>query len=105
MKRIIQQVADCTIVEVSDSLVALETIIAEAPDLILLDLNMQGINGMDLLTSIKQVNPNQKVIIASADIQKATIEEAFQKGAMDYITKPFNDKEILQKVESALKTS
>lgn len=105
MKKILQQVSDCQLVEVSDSLVAFETILAELPDLVLLDLNMEGINGLELLTSIKQVQPNLKVMIASADIQKATIDEAIQKGALDYITKPFNDKEILTKVENALKNS
>ncbi|QKG79950.1 response regulator [Tenuifilum thalassicum] len=103
MKKALRQIANLQIIEVSDSLVVLETFLHESPDLILLDLTMEGINGLELLAKIKELNPNQKVIIASADIQKATIEEAMQKGAFGYITKPFNEAEIIQKVESALK--
>lgn len=60
-----------------------------APDIVLLDLTMDGINGMTALKEIKKLNPNANVIICSAMGQSKIIIEALQNGAKDFIVKPF----------------
>ncbi len=51
--------------------------------------------GLDVLEKMKELDPNVKVIIASADIQKQTKDLAIEKGAFAFINKPFNEEEIL----------
>lgn len=102
MHKILSTIEGVDIIEVGDPLLALEACTNHMPDLVLLDLNMEGITGMELLVMLHELNPSIKVIIASADIQKATIDEAMGHGAIDYITKPFNEAEITQKVKNVL---
>lgn len=60
----------------------------ENPDYVLTDLLMPELNGQELLRLIKENDNKAKVIIISADIQKATREEAFQMGALAFFNKP-----------------
>jgi len=103
MHKILSTIEGVDIIEVSDPLMAIETCVNQMPDLVLLDLNMEGLTGMELLVRLHELNPSLRVIIASADIQKATIQEAMNHGAIDYITKPFNDADIIEKVLITLK--
>ncbi|MBY0353081.1 sigma-54 dependent transcriptional regulator [Candidatus Babeliales bacterium] len=83
---------------------ALELIGQLVPDLILLDISMPHVNGIDLLENIKKEYPQQKIIMISGygNIQLAL--EAIRKGAYDFIEKPLNLDEVLPKIEF-LKTS
>lgn len=58
-------------------------------DLVLLDIMMPEVNGLDLLEEIKKVNPNQKVIMMTAFTTEDKIIRSDLIGANDYITKPF----------------
>lgn len=58
-------------------------------DLILLDIMMPEINGLDLLETIQKNNPNQKVIMMTAYSTEEKIIKSDTSGAADYITKPF----------------
>lgn len=72
-------------------------------DLIIADLKMPGLDGIELLDAVKKVDPDIPVIIitAYATIESAT--EAIQKGGFDFITKPFRKEQILFSIEKALK--
>lgn len=74
------------------------------PDLILLDLMMPNINGLDLCESIK-LNPNFQeipVIFITASDEKKDLLKAFDLGAVDYITKPFHNQELLARIKNHL---
>ncbi len=58
-------------------------------DLILLDIMMPQMNGMDMLTQIKQTNPNVKIIMMTAYSTVDRVIDANKIGAEDYVTKPF----------------
>jgi len=58
-------------------------------DLVLLDIMMPEVNGLDLLEDIKKTNPNQKVIMMTAYSTEEKIIKSDSTGACDYITKPF----------------
>jgi CheY-like chemotaxis protein len=64
------------------------------PDIVLLDLMMAGIGGMETLQRIRTISPASRVIIVTAvnDIESA--QEALQYGAADYVTKPFSFREL-----------
>src|SRR5712692_6231663 len=72
------------------------------PALVLLDLVMPGMGGLDLLERIKQTRPHVPVVILSTIGQIKTVVEAMSRGASDYLTKPFEEPELELVIESAL---
>ncbi len=68
---------------------AKDNILAGKYDIVLLDIEMPNMNGIELLTIIKQSNPNQKVIMITATSTQDRLIECEKLGTNDYITKPF----------------
>jgi two-component system response regulator HydG len=71
-------------------------------DMILTDLKMEGMDGIELLRHIKAVDPQAEVLIFTAYGTVATAVEAMRLGAYDYIGKPFDEEELLLKIARAL---
>jgi DNA-binding NtrC family response regulator len=71
-------------------------------DLILLDIKMPKMNGLDILKQIKEKDRDAKVIIITGYKSMETASEAVKTGAVDYIVKPFSSKDILKSVERNL---
>ncbi len=88
-----------------DGKTALARIEAEQYDLILLDIRLPDANGIEILQTVKQANPNSTVIMMTAYGDIETAVEAMRAGAYDYVTKPFNVDEIRARVERAIETS
>lgn len=82
----------------NDGSKALQTIGALIPDLVLLDVFMPNINGLELLEKIKREYPAQSVIIISGYGTVSIAVDAIKKGARDFIEKPLNIEEILVKL-------
>jgi len=73
-------------------------------DLILMDIRLAGrMDGIELLSRIKQLDPDALVIMITAFSSVETAIAALRKGAYDYITKPFINEDILQTVRNALR--
>ncbi len=72
------------------------------PSLVITDMNMPGMSGMQLLASIKERSPETLVILITAFGSVDMAVEAMKAGAYDYITKPFNRDELLLTVAKAL---
>lgn len=90
------------ITEAEDGIAALEHYFIERPDLVLLDLTMSGMYGIDVLTKLREMDPKAVVIVASADIQTSTRILADQAGASDFINKPFVADQVLSAVSKAM---
>ena len=73
--------------------------------LLILDVNMPGKSGMDLLPEIKMYYPNTAVIMATAVAETSIAVECMKRGAEDYICKPFNLDEVVMSVERTLDKS
>jgi DNA-binding NtrC family response regulator len=71
-------------------------------DLILLDMKMPGMSGLDLLTKIKDIDPACIVILITAFASVSTAIQALKQGAYDYITKPVDPDELNHLVKNAL---
>lgn len=74
------------------------------PDLVLLDVRMGGIGGIEALQLIRAANPKQLVILMTAFGTAQTAIEAMKYGAFDYMMKPFDPQKVLALAEAALKT-
>jgi DNA-binding NtrC family response regulator len=81
---------------------AIEKLQEEAFDLLITDLKMPGMGGMEVLKSIKILQPEMPVIIITGYSSVDTAVEAMKNGAVDYIAKPFTPDEINEKVRKAL---
>ena len=82
------------VVTAADGAAALEQLQREHPSVILMDLSMPRMSGMDALPEIKRLDPDVPVIICTAHADLATAVRAMKLGAYDYLTKPF-DLELL----------
>ena len=79
---------------------ALDYILTEEYDLIVLDLNLPGMDGMDILKELRQKNEETKVLILSARSQIVDKVEGLDAGANDYMEKPFHLQELEARIRS-----
>jgi two-component system chemotaxis response regulator CheY len=93
------------VIEAEDGISALERYFIEKPDLVLLDLTMTGMYGLDVLSKLREMDVDARVIVASADIQSSTRGMVEEGGAQAFINKPFAVDQVLNAVNSALKGS
>lgn len=77
---------------------------SEAFDLVITDVMMPGLGGMELLRSVKGNNPNMKVLLLTGLKTEDTVVDAFDLGADDFMTKPFNPKELVLRVKKLVKS-
>ena len=92
-----------TIKEAANGLEALKKLEGENCSLVLLDLKMPGLNGIETLRKIKEYDPNLPVIMISAYGSITEAVEAMKLGALDYLIKPFDIEELKIMVERAIK--
>lgn len=88
----------------SDPVEALSNLAAAAPDIVLLDIQMPKLNGLDLLKSIRNhgTNANVPVVMMSAINDKNTRKQAWELGATDFIHKPVDEIELIARVGNVL---
>ena len=90
------------VVEANDGMTALEVYFLEKPTLVLLDLVMKGMYGLDVLVKLREMDPKALVVVASADIQSSTKKMVDEAGAQAFINKPFTLEQVIAVVEAAL---
>lgn len=91
-----------TVEEASDGAQALERYYINRHDLVILDMVMNGMYGLDVLAKMRELNPDARVIVATADIQKSTQEQVRAAGAAAFVNKPLNRPELTRIVTSVL---
>ncbi|RLA73241.1 MAG: diguanylate cyclase response regulator [Epsilonproteobacteria bacterium] len=102
---LIELLSDYDVSAVIDGRSALEMIHEEKPDLILLDINMPGLNGYETCKLIKASPKTEDIpiIFLSGKTDTESIITGFDAGGVDYITKPYRPKEVLVRVQTQLK--
>jgi two-component system chemotaxis response regulator CheY len=100
--RRICETAGYEVVEANDGMTALEVYFLEKPSLVLLDLVMKGMYGLDVLVKLREMDPKALVVVASADIQSSTRQMSEEAGAQAFINKPFVSEQVIAAVEAAL---
>lgn len=84
---------------------ALEALAHDAPSVLVTDIRMPGIDGLALLHRIKQAHPSLPVIVMTAFTDLNSTVEAFQKGAFDYLPKPFDVNAAIALIQRALQAA
>ena len=73
-----------------------------SPDLVLMDITMPEMDGIQALKEIKKIDGGAKVIMCSAMGQQAMVVESIQAGAKDFIVKPFQEDRVLEAVKKVI---
>jgi two-component system, chemotaxis family, chemotaxis protein CheY len=89
--------------EANDGAQAIERYFLNRHDLVILDMVMEGMYGLEVLMKFKQLNPDVRVVVVTADIQNATKAEARAAGAAALINKPVVRDELTRVVDAVLK--
>jgi DNA-binding NtrC family response regulator len=98
----LQKLPDTEILLESDSALAAQRIVKESVDLLIADIRMDGLSGVELLRFARQQDPNVAVLMLTAYPTVETAVESMKLGAADYITKPFLAADLLANVKRLL---
>ncbi|MGN6507561.1 MAG: response regulator [Tepidisphaeraceae bacterium] len=103
-KKVLSTLPDTTFGEAGDGLEAL-TVIAAQPggfDLALVDWNMPNMNGLELVTKIRQTDKKTLLIMATTEAEKQRVLDALRAGVNNYVVKPFTPESLLEKVQATI---
>ena len=88
--------------EAENGLKAVEKYNETKPDLVMMDITMPEMDGIQALKKIKSGDPSANIIMCSAMGQQAMVIESIQSGAKDFIVKPFQPDRVLEAVKKAI---
>ncbi len=94
--------AGYTILEAEDGMAALERYFVDKPDLVLLDLVMKGMYGIDVLKKLRTLDAAARVIVLSADIQTSSRDMVNAAGGAAFLNKPVAPDDLIAAVRAAL---
>lgn len=100
-RRILER-AGYLVVEAEDGMSAIEQYFVEKPDVVLLDLVMKGMYGLDVLAKLREMDPDARVVVLSADIQTSSRELVQAAGAAGFLNKPADPQQMLDAVARAV---
>jgi two-component system, chemotaxis family, chemotaxis protein CheY len=90
------------IIEAQDGMTAIERYFLEKPDLVMLDIVMTGMQGLEVLEKLRKLDNQARVIIATADLQTFTHQLAMEAGAVGVVNKPFTTTAVVTVVNNVL---
>jgi two-component system alkaline phosphatase synthesis response regulator PhoP len=88
---------------VSDGRDAVDRIVGLEPDLVLLDLMLPGLDGYEVLSRLRKSGNRTPVLVLTARGEESDVLTGFDRGADDYVTKPFSTAELLARVRAVLR--
>lgn len=95
---LIRRLLEGPVLEARNGLEAIEIYKAESPDLVLLDVNMPHLNGLEALRQIREINPEAVIIMITSLATRRIVEEAADQGASNFIRKDTSKSQILEVV-------
>jgi len=104
-RRILRRILEAdghVILEATDGMAALERYAIDQPDLVLLDMTMSGMHGLDVLSQLRAIDLQARVIVATADIQSSTRILVQEGGGAGFISKPFVEEQVRDAVNAVL---
>jgi two-component system chemotaxis response regulator CheY len=101
VSRILRE-AQYDVLEATNGADAIQTFFREKPDVVLMDLNMDGIDGTTAIRGILQINADARIVVCSATSDAHIVVNLLRLGAKGYVTKPFTPEKLLTAIRSAL---
>jgi two-component system chemotaxis response regulator CheY len=89
--------------EASDGATAIDLFMQHSPDLVLMDINMPKMDGLQALEKIRQFDPSAKVMMVSVESKMHKVREAIMLGASGFVVKPLNAGNVLDRIEICFK--
>jgi two-component system, chemotaxis family, chemotaxis protein CheY len=89
------------VVEAEDGMAAIERYFVEKPDVVMLDLVMKGMYGLEVLSKLREMDPDARVVVLSADIQTSSRDLVQAAGAAGFLSKPADPRQMLDMVARA----
>lgn len=102
IKNILLKNGYTVIAEAENGLKAIEKYKEVNPDLVIMDITMPEMDGIQAVKQIKQINDAAKIIMCSAMGQQAMVIESIQAGARDFIVKPFQAERVIEAVRKVV---
>jgi len=90
------------VLEAANGQDALASVRMDRPDVVILDLGLPDMDGMEVIRTIRQTSPLPIIVLSSRDNERGKVE-ALDLGADDYVTKPFGMDELMARIRSALR--
>lgn len=103
VKTTLQRLPDVGFLYADNGRQALELLERERVDLLVTDVNMPEMNGIELVENVRRISPTLPIIIITAKEEKAARDRGLALGANTYVLKPLNGRELLATVEGFLK--
>jgi len=85
-----------TVLQAKNGIECMEMLYTKEVDILLLDINMPGYNGLDILVAVSEQFPKVKVLMLSALTDEATVREALKRGAKGFVAKPYNNQDLFE---------
>lgn len=98
-RRILED-AGYTVVEAASGMAAIEGYFVHHPDLVLLDLTMEDMSGLQVLEKLHELHADARVIVISADVQRSTTRLVAESGALHFLGKPVSAEDLVATVQS-----
>lgn len=92
-----------SVIEAGTGMAGLEAYAVHTPQVVLLDLTMEDVGGLEVLTRMHELSPDVPVIVVSADIQRSTRKMVAEAGAFRFLSKPVEPDDVIEAVDAALK--
>lgn len=102
LKKMVEAHGYTVVAEAGTGAAAVEEFARTRPDLVLLDITMPEMGGVEALRRIKEIDSAAKVVICSAVGQQAIVAQTVQYGAIDFVVKPFEEYQLIAAIKSAL---
>lgn len=84
------------VLQAKNGIECMKMLYAKEVDILLLDINMPGYNGLDILVAVSEQFPKVKVLMLSALTDEATVREALKRGAKGFVAKPYNNQDLFE---------
>jgi two-component system, chemotaxis family, chemotaxis protein CheY len=88
--------------EAASGMAAIESFFVNRPDLVLLDLTMEDMSGLDVLARLREMDSAARVVVISADVQRSTAQIVVDAGALRFLGKPVAPETLLGTVRDVL---
>ena len=101
-KNVLSQLGHTEILEAGDGVEALKVLETQTPDLVLVDWNMPNMDGLTLVTKIRETNRTLPLIMVTTEAEKSRVLEAIKAGVNNYVVKPFTAEMLSGKIEQTM---